>query len=417
LSWAKNLDQADFVQLQAAEALGLIAAHQTQPPAQVALALHKTHPHISAQVATQVALRQAVAHKLPEFVAAGCLLLREPAEQATHQAVASGRGFPKGRLAVDLTAGLGADTLALAGRFDAVVAVEPDPMRAVLLRYNLGVLGVRNVSVTETTAESWLDQNLNARVDFVFIDPARRTDKNPKAIRLADCAPDVLGLLPQLRVLGAETWVKLSPLFEASEAHALPGLSGATAFSLEGEVKEVMLKFYSLGAQSSVVATSAQGIWQRTSWELTAPANCPEPALGPLTGCILLPDAAIEKMKLVDAFCEAFGVVSPRRTHPQGYLSCAESPRDFLPSRVLAIADRLPYKPDALKKQLPKLGYGAAVVHVRDFDLSAAEVRKRLQVAEGVPVDGEPYPRYILATRAGAGLQQSRWVYLCRRLA
>ncbi|MDX2063462.1 MAG: hypothetical protein SFY70_10410 [Bacteroidia bacterium] len=399
-----------FVRLTSPEAEALLAQYAGADPNTVAFALQGAPHGLGPLVATQLALRRAAAPKLPAFVAAGCLLLREAVEQATHPAIAELRGFPRGRLAVDLTAGLGADTLALAARFDKVIALEPDPVRYHLLRHNLARLGAANVTPVHTTAEAWLASPPTPQPEFAFVDPARRTAQRTKTVALADGAPNLVALLPRLHALGIPTWAKLSPLFEPREAHGLPGIAALRALSLEGEVKELLLEL-DPGPTAPHLRHQAQGIWQGQAWSVT---GVPTEALptGAPGSYLLLPDPAIEKLRLTASFAQQYGLAAPRRFGPTGYLMAEGVPEGHLPARVLALDAVLPYKPKTLPDVLHARGYSAAVVHTRNVDLTPEALRQRLRITEGTPRGGEPYPRYVLAT----AVPPNRWVLLARRV-
>ena len=79
---------------------------------------------------------------------------------------------------LDVGAGLGGDTIALALRWP-VVAIENDPKTLELLRHKLGVYNVADkVEIAQADARQWLDSPGAAawknRINAVFFDPSRR---------------------------------------------------------------------------------------------------------------------------------------------------------------------------------------------------------------------------------------------------
>ena len=76
----------------------------------------------------------------------------------------------KGKAALDLYAGVGLFTLALAGNFEDVIAVEASPHAFADLKHN----APRNVRPTRATTEEFLQKRgEKLAVDFVLVDPPR----------------------------------------------------------------------------------------------------------------------------------------------------------------------------------------------------------------------------------------------------
>lgn len=389
----------------------MIRHYQESDPDAVTYLVRKHAPDLAVPIATQVALRQRALTKLPTWVQAGCLFERQLLEQATDERVPPLRDFPTGDWAVDMTAGLGVDTLALARNFRQVTAIEADPLRAELLRFNLQRLGIHNVTVIHQTAEAWLKAHTGPPPELVFLDPARRSERQQKSVRLTDCQPNVLELLPTLLPWHAHIYLKLSPLFDADEAANLRNAACVTAISLEGEVKELLVQLHA--DTNSDISFSAKGIWQQHTWQVSGWPKTPLPIQPTEQPYLLLPDAAIDKMKLTASFCETYRITSPSLTHPLGYLQTSEAPPAYLPARVLQVESRKPYKPKQLKSMLKAWGFDRAVVHRRNFSMAVAQIRKTLGITEGQPIGNEPFPRYVVCTETTEG----RMLYLCRRIA
>jgi hypothetical protein len=102
------------------------------------------------------------------------IFVKEGLEQSTSEAVAKFHAdrFPEGEMVFDLTAGIGADTIALARR-GPVTAYEMDETRADCARWNLAVHGQDTESTTKIITGDCFDQAPWG--NFVFADPARRS--------------------------------------------------------------------------------------------------------------------------------------------------------------------------------------------------------------------------------------------------
>jgi 23S rRNA (uracil1939-C5)-methyltransferase len=81
-------------------------------------------------------------------------------------------GEDRGARAIDLYAGVGLFSMALASRYDSVVAVESDRIAARYLRLNAKENHRRNVTVRAESVEGWITE-LPESVDRVLVDPPR----------------------------------------------------------------------------------------------------------------------------------------------------------------------------------------------------------------------------------------------------
>jgi 23S rRNA (uracil1939-C5)-methyltransferase len=106
-------------------------------------------------------------------VSAGVFFQANPAlHGALVEAVARAAG--RGALALELHAGCGFFTLALARAFERVIAVEADLVAAADLRHNLARAGLANVEIATERVESALAKRLAAlRPDALVLDPPR----------------------------------------------------------------------------------------------------------------------------------------------------------------------------------------------------------------------------------------------------
>ena len=146
-----------------------IAAARGRDPLEVALDRRIPHARL---VATQVKYLARAERKLPTYAAAQCILPPLAFEQASSEACAAHKAIA-GDAVLDLTCGLGVDTLFLSRRFRRVVTLERDPVLADVARENFRRLGVGNVEVVTAAAEEYLDRE-GLRFDWVYADPDRR---------------------------------------------------------------------------------------------------------------------------------------------------------------------------------------------------------------------------------------------------
>ncbi len=336
-----------------------------------AVALDKRLPH-AALVASQVKGLQRCREKLPSYYAARCIVPGRAYEQASSEATAAARELA-GDLAVDLTCGLGVDTLALSKRFGRVIAVERDAVLAEVARINFARLGAENIEVVCASAEEFLDGMGDLHADVIFADPDRRSASGRKMVVLADCSPDVAGLLPVLRRCAARVVVKLSPMFDVDEALRIFGpRARVEAVSLGGECKEVVVATGE-SVDGGLVAT-AIGVGSFAACENYAPAPRPE-----AMKYLVVADVALRKARLVREYFASQGIWCPAA---DGFGWTATAPGPVM-GKVFEVEGVEEFRPGELRRELKAQGVRRVSVMVRDFPLSAPEVARALGVAEG----------------------------------
>lgn len=216
-----------------------------------------------------------------------CLYLEEALQQASSLPLARyhARQFTDYTAVADLGAGIGADTLALAGAVDHVTAIEQDPMRAAILRHNLHACGVENVTVLE---DDWT--RLAITVQGAFIDPARRVEGR-RVFSLHAMQPPLAAILT-LQQQVPDLLVKAAPGVDHAE---IPADAEVAFVSLNGELKEALLRFGGLRRGHARCATLLPGGHQLS----TTDNDDPPLPIGEARAYLYEPDPAVIRAQLV----------------------------------------------------------------------------------------------------------------------
>lgn len=337
----------------------------------VAVALDK-HVANAALVATQVKYLQRAKHKLPRLHEAGCIIPPRAFEQSSSEESAGVKAIGGGSL-LDLTCGLGIDTMTFAERFDRVVALERDEVLARVVRYNLGLLGIKNVEVVTTSAEEYLQQ-CQEHFDWVFVDPDRRSAEGKKMVRMEDCSPNVLEQMPHIERIADRLGVKLSPLFDVEEARRLFPRSEVEVVSIAGECKE--LNVYTKAQKELLrVVIAGVGVWEY-DFEAMAVHPCVAPFDVERAKYIIIPDVAMQKGRVAVAEFSRYAQIWSNN----GYAFAQRLPEGRVPARVYEIERIERYNPKQLKKEFR--GVGVEILK-RDTQLSVEAVRKAANLRAG----------------------------------
>ncbi|WP_263118315.1 SAM-dependent methyltransferase [Cellulomonas sp. RIT-PI-Y] len=318
---------------------------------------------------TQSRLRAKAHDKLGEF-ADGMLFTPAGLEQATRLVVAA-RHARRYRSAgvtrvADITCGLGADAITLAGVGLSVLAVDADETTAALATVNLRHFPEAAVRHGDGLAVDFAAEG----VDGIYADPARRTGSGARRHDPAAYTPpldDVLALRDRVPALG----MKLGPGIPHS---ALPEDAEAQWVSVDGDVVELGLWFGALapdGPGRSALLLDAAG----RSAELRDTGAVAE--VGAVGGYLYEPDGAVIRAGLV---AEVAAEVRGRLVDPTiAYVtSDVLHPSAFgTPYRVL---DSLPFGLKRLKSYLRERNVGIATIKKRGTAVVPEQLRRQLDL-------------------------------------
>lgn len=335
------------------------------------IALDKHLEHASA-VATQVKRLQRARAKLPSYYAVRATLPPRAYEQSSSEQCAMHKQLT-GVSVLDLTCGLGVDTLALSRKFSRVVSLERDPVLASVTRHNLKLLGAVNVEVLCTSAEEYL-ATTTEHFDWIFADPDRRSERGEKMVLLEDCSPNMVALYPRLKEVADNICIKCSPLFDTAEAFRKFSNCSVETVSLGGECKEVNI--YIEGREPQLTATAiGVGSFTVEQKSLESYNFASLPTSFDSYRYITLPDVALVHSRLTAA---AF--TGKADVWSNSGVALSIEPQQDVVGRTFGI--------DAIyeigNKELKKIHKGQRIeIFRRDFPLSNSEICRKFSVKEG----------------------------------
>ena len=334
------------------------------------IALDRRIPYAST-VATQVKNLQKCRTKLPSYYAVQAIVPTLAYEQSSSEDCAERKEL-SGESVLDLTCGLGVDALALSKRFRRVVTIERNEGVAAVARENFRRLGIENIEVVCSSAEEYI-ATCTDHFDWCFSDPDRRGEKGEKLVRLEDCSPNVVALMPTLKRLADKVCIKCSPLFDVDEAFRLFGDCTVECVSLGGEAKEVNVYIDGSTPQLKAVAVG-MGEYSCNIEERNAAKWSAQPSDLSLYRHITLPDVALQHARMVaiafEGRCDVWS--------NNGVALSIEKPEGLL-GRTFEI--EAIYEIDSAFKRVIKSA--KAEIYRRDFPMSNSEICKRYKCSEG----------------------------------
>ena len=265
----------------------------------------------------------------------------------------------------DLTGGFGVDFSYLAREFGHATYVERQSHLCELAAHNMAALGLTQAQVVCGDGVEYLRAMEPAQL--IYIDPARRDEHGARTYAIEDCTPDVLALRDLLLAKARYVMIKLSPMLKE------------LLLVLDGKAD---------GATSDVAAadTRAPHVYcvnddQRLDYDAAAYTRGLRIGDAPLPHelrYLYEPNASIMKAGCFDVVEARFGAV---QIGPSSHLFVSDEPVDGFPGRGFAIETIGGMGKKELKRLLS--GLDRANIAVRNFPLTAPQLRKKLKLADG----------------------------------
>ena len=288
---------------------------------------------------------------------------------------------------IDLTAGFGVDAAFIAQGFQKAVCVELQPELCAISSANFKLLGLQ-IEVVNGNGVEYLHKMPPA--DMVFIDPARRDEHGGRTYGIADCTPNVIDFIDELLEKAQRVMIKLSPMLDwrkAVEDLGRENVSAVHIVSVANECKELIVEVKGRKGEkvknleeAKVVCVNLLSDGGRECFEFDAYAPTKSfPLLTLLPSHFLYePNASVMKAGRFDLLAECFGVTP---LHQNSHLFVSDKEVTDFPGRGFIIERITSMNKRELKESLA--GITQANIAVRNFPMSADELRRRLKLRDG----------------------------------
>lgn len=294
---------------------------------------------------------------------------------------------------VDLTGGFGVDFFWMSSAFDRRIYVEQNADLCEVARHNFPLLGLEAEVVCED-AEEYLRRMEHA--DVVFLDPARRDLYGGRTYGIADCMPNVIELLPLLMEKTDSIILKLSPMLDWRKAvDDLKGVSEVHIVSVDNECKELVLVVRSHPSDTFRLVCVNDDAWEVPTVEASYEQKEMEAIY------LYEPNASIMKAGCFKEVEQAFDV---QQLAANSHLFVSEQKVADFPGRQFVIEAAISMNKQELKAHIGQME--RANVAVRNFPLTAEQLRKKLKLKDGGDM-------YIFGTTLSNGAHQ---LYICRKI-
>ena len=377
------------------------------------LALSKFPEGVDKQfVIRQIQARQVLSKKLPSWAENDELIFPKKLslEQCSSELAAKYKAsLLKGKTLIDLTGGMGVDTSFLSDNFDKTYYVEMQEELCEIAKHNFKILN-KNIEVVNDNAEHFL--TTCDEVDCIYLDPARRDEYGRKMVSLHDCSPDVAELHDILLKKNKKVLVKVSPMLDIEMIKKeLADITEIHVVAVRNECKEILVilgqQTTDNGQQTLPMAHGSRliAIDLREEWSFSFTEDEERDAQWTLADSVgkYLYEPGVACMK---AGC--FKLLSQRfnidKLHRNSHLYTSDELVADFPGRIFEVVCAVPFdkktkkeitsicqqttdngqqtleESSKLKAQGSRL---KASVAVRNFPLSAEELKKNLGLQDG----------------------------------
>jgi len=375
-----------FSQILSPDVQAFIGKHENDDTSKLLLKQDAVHGVPMRLVVQQIIGRKKAKDKLPLYFRSGNIVYPPGTnmEQSSSEETARYKSrymasASPGGIVADLTGGLGVDAYFFGVHHKKVVYVEPDLNLLQIARHNHQQLGLTSVDYFNTTAEAFLSSATHA-IDWIFIDPSRRTAGNRRVASLSECIPNVISLIPGIFEAAGHLLVKASPLLDIQQGtRDLQFVKRIVVVSVQNECKELLFECERNFREKPVIEAVnllrnghiASFAFRREEEDASSATFS-----APLS-YLYEPNASILK-------AGAFKLVGERyklaKLHPSTHLYTANTFDSSFPGTVFRIMANV--KPD-FRKLTEYFPDGRGTVATRNYPLSALSLKAKTGLRDG----------------------------------
>jgi hypothetical protein len=285
-----------------------------------------------------------------------------------------------GHSLVDLTGGFGVDCYFISENFHQVTYVEQNEELCDLAKLNFQVLNRTNIQVIHSDSIHFLKKS--GKVDWLFVDPARRNNSGKKVVLLSDCEPNIPQFYALLMEKASRIMIKLSPMMDISAAvRELPATSEIYILSVDNECKEVLLLLEDKPKQRIKITTVnfvKNNNIQHFQFYQDEEAETVQTFANSIETYLYEPNASILKSGAFKLIGQKFGL---HKLHINTHLYTSTALIPNFPGRTFEVKQVTGNS----RKDFKELAatYPKANLTVRNYPQKTDELRKKLSISEG----------------------------------
>lgn len=326
---------------------------------------------------TQIDCRQRTVKKLPSWTSNFDLVFPNKLsfEQCSSEQTADykARLFSGGHL-LDMTGGLGVDSMAFANNFKEVTYCDLKDDNADAARHNFKALEISNITIKCGDSSNSLKKDA---YDFIYLDPARRDQHDRKVWKFENCEPNVVELSSKLFDSAPNILIKASPMMNLDQGlKELRHVKSIHVIGISNDCKEILFHLERGFEGEPTIITQDLEIDESPITYRWINRNEPIP-IRDVSSYVFLPHTAINKARAHASLSQKLNdlPILANGTH----IFTGSSAIEGFPGRTFKVIGEYEFNSTSVKQ----LGLKKANVLVRNFDQSVEEIRKRYKIKDG----------------------------------
>jgi len=378
-----------------------IRQHTAQPVTQLALQKNPFPQVEWTEILNQIAARQRAKDKLPTWYAAENIIYpsKISVEQTSSETTAKYKQrLVSGESLIDLTGGFGIDDYFFSKKVAHVTHCELNTELSAIAEHNFKTLGANNIACLPGDSLNTL-QTLGKQWDWLYADPARRSDTKGKVFMLKDCLPNVPDLLDTYFKYTNNILIKTAPLLDITagltELHFVKAIH---IVAVNNEVKELLWAlqkgYTGIPNLVAVNLTKDEEAIFETTFDNDAKVVYALPKK-----YLYEPNSAIMKSGAFDAVGNQYKL---DKLHKHSQLYTSGSLMDFAGRRFI-INQIVPYQKAEMKQYIEGKKMN---VTARNFPLQVTDIQKKWKIKDG----GDTYAFFT------TNLENEKVVLLCNKV-
>ena len=281
-----------------------------------------------------------------------------------------------GESLIDLTGGFGVDDYFFSKKVKTVAHCEINSELSAIVAHNFKQLQVPNCTCYAGDSFDTL-KTLNAKWDWIYIDPSRRNDVKGKVFLLKDCLPNVPENLDFYFNHTNAILIKTAPLLDISAGLSeLEHVKAIHIIAVDNEVKELLWELHASFSGNTSIKTVNISKDKLESFDFVLnektdflPFSAPQKYL-------YEPNSAIMKS---GGFDEVGAFFTANKLHKHSHLYTSQNLISF-PGRAFEVQESIPYNKKEMKSSLENK---QANITTRNFPDSVESIRKKWKIKDG----------------------------------
>jgi len=330
-------------------------------------------------IVNQIQAKQKAQHKLPSWFKAKKIVYPSAIsiEQTSSERLAKFKSeLINGDTLIDLTGGFGVDAYYFAKKFKQVYHCEFNEELSDIVHFNLKAFEIDTIQTLKGDSLEIL-KDLNQTFDWLYIDPARRSQSKQKVFLLKDCTPNVPENLNEYFNFSQNILIKTAPILDISAGiKELNYVKKIYIVSLENEVKEllwILEKDFNKNIEIEAVNIAKNGDLDKFKTTLEDASYC---AMGLPKKFLYEPFTAVMKTGNFNSIATTFGL---EKLQQHSHLYTNETLIDF-PGRRFQIESIVANQKKEMKAVFENKKFN---ITTRNYPLSVEEIRKKWKIKDG----------------------------------